>query len=172
VERRNINVTDMLSNPRHERFAQLLAQGKSAVEAYELAGYRRDDGNAVRLTKKPAITDRVQELTGLAAEKTKITVESLIAQAEEVRQRAMESKQFSVAVAAIKEIGVLSGVRVERKEVGQPGEFDHLSDEELERDIIERFAQLARDDPDFHRAIVERFRALGLTDAGSDTTRH
>ena len=73
----------LLNNPRYERFTQLLAQGKSAVDAYEQAGYRRDDGNAVRLTKKPTIADRVQELTGLAAEKAKITVETLIAEAED-----------------------------------------------------------------------------------------
>jgi hypothetical protein len=58
------------------------------------------------------------------------------------------------AVAAIKEKGVLSGQRVERKEVGPPDSFDHLTDDELER------------------ALVERIRALGLMpDDGSDT-RH
>jgi Family of unknown function (DUF5681) len=30
-----------LKNPRHERMAQLLASGKSATDAYELAGYKR-----------------------------------------------------------------------------------------------------------------------------------
>ena len=56
------------------------------------------------------------------------------------------------AVAAIKEKGVLSGQRVERKEVGPPDSFDHLTDDELER------------------ALVERIRALGLMpDDGSDT---
>lgn len=43
---------------------------------------------------------------------------------------------------AIKEKGVLSGVRVERSEIGQPGEFDHLSDDELERMVVEQFIQL------------------------------
>jgi hypothetical protein len=47
-----------------------------------------------------------------------------------------------------------NGQRIERREIGAPGEFDALTDDELER------------------ALVERFRALGLTpDAGSDT-RH
>jgi hypothetical protein len=52
-------------------------------------------------------------------------------EAEQVRVRAMESGQLNAAVAAIKEKGVLSGKRIERSEVGGPGEFDHLSDEEL-----------------------------------------
>jgi hypothetical protein len=132
----------VLTNAKYERFAQLLAQGKSAVEAYERAGYRRDDGNAVRLTKKPAITGRVQELTGQAAEKAKITVETLLRQADEIRRRAMESHQYSAAVAAIREMGVLSGARIERKEIGAPGEFDHLSDDELLAALRERFAKL------------------------------
>ena len=61
---------------------------------------------------------------------------------EEVRVRAMESGQFSAAVAAIKEKGVLSGKRVERAEVGPPGAFEALTDNELERALIERFSAI------------------------------
>jgi hypothetical protein len=72
--------------------------------------------------------------------------------AEQIRQRALESGQLSAAVAAIREIGVLSGQSIERKEVGPPGAFDDLSDDQLER------------------ALRERWNALGLTpDAGSNT---
>jgi hypothetical protein len=53
--------------------------------------------------------------------------------------RALESSQLSAAVAAIKEKGVLSGQRIERREIGAPGEFDALSDDELERAVRERF---------------------------------
>jgi hypothetical protein len=45
----------------------------------------------------------------------------------------MEKGQLSTAIAAIREMGVPSGQRVERKEIGQPGAFDDLSDDELER---------------------------------------
>ena len=31
-----------LKNPRHERIAQLLASGKTATEAHQLAGFKRD----------------------------------------------------------------------------------------------------------------------------------
>jgi hypothetical protein len=51
----------------------------------------------------------------------------------------------------IKEMGVLSGQRVERKEVGPPGAFDELSDDQLER------------------ALRERISALGLTPDAGDT---
>ena len=38
-----------LDNAKHERFAQELAAGKSAVDAYEAAGYRRNRGHASTL---------------------------------------------------------------------------------------------------------------------------
>jgi len=62
--------------------------------------------------------------------------------AQEVRKRAMESGQLSAAVAAIKEVGILSGQRVERKEVGPPGAFDDLSDEQLKHALRERLNAL------------------------------
>jgi len=63
----------------------------------------------------------------------------------------VESGQLSAGMTAVKEIGVLTGHRIERSEIGAPGEFDHLNDDELER------------------ALVERLSALGLTlGAGSD----
>jgi hypothetical protein len=55
----------------------------------------------------------------------------------------MESKQLSAAVGANKEISILAGVRIERAEIGAPGEFDHMTDEELWQALQERFAKLA-----------------------------
>jgi phage terminase small subunit len=63
-------------------------------------------------------------------------------QAETILVRAMESGQLSAAVSALKEKGVLSGQRIERREIGAPGEFETMTDEELERALIERIARL------------------------------
>jgi len=104
------------SNPRHERFAQELAKGKTADEAYVLAGYKKNDGNATRLKGNERILERLGELQNRAAKRTEVTVESLIAEAEEVRRLAVEKGQLSAAIAAIKEKGVLSGKRIERSE--------------------------------------------------------
>jgi hypothetical protein len=43
-------------------------------------------------------------------------------QAETILARAIESGQLSAIVSALKEKGVLSGKRVERAEIGAPGE--------------------------------------------------
>ena len=39
-------------------------------------------------------------------------------------------------------MGVLTGHRIERKEIGAPGEFDNITDDELKRAIIDRFVRL------------------------------
>ena len=64
-----------------------------------------------------------------AAERAAITREGLTEMAQEARKA--ERGQFSAAVAAIKEIGILSGIRIERSERGRPREFDDVSTDEI-----------------------------------------
>jgi phage terminase small subunit len=126
-----------LKNPRHERFAQLLASGKNATDAYELAGYSRDAGNSSHLAKTEEITSRVHELTteafqqerratAIATERAAITKQSLIEMARDTYMAARKDGQNAAAMAAVKEIGVLTGIRIERSERGAPGEFEWL----------------------------------------------
>ena len=62
-----------LANTRHEMFCQNLAKGMSDTDAYERAGYVRDDGNACHLSQKPHIRARVQELMEKAGRRAEIT---------------------------------------------------------------------------------------------------
>jgi hypothetical protein len=96
----------ILENPRHEAFARELAKGKSATEAYEAAGFKPARQNAHRLITKNDVSARLAELQAIGAEKAALSVESLIAEAEAVRVRAMELGQLSAAVAAIREKGL------------------------------------------------------------------
>lgn len=64
----------VLPNARHERFAQELAKGKTADEAYETAGFKANRGNATRLKANESIESRVRELLEGAAERAEITV--------------------------------------------------------------------------------------------------
>lgn len=59
-----------------------------------------------------------------------MTLERLIAKAEEALAIALQNQQASAAIAAIKEIGVLSGLRVEKRE-NLRGAANDLSDDEL-----------------------------------------
>ena len=45
-------------------------------------------------------------------------------------------------IAAIKEMGVLSGKRIERSEQGEPGEFEGLNEQELAEYIGQKMAEL------------------------------
>ena len=58
----------IVTNPRHERFAQLLAEGHTADEAYNRAGYTPNRGNAIRLKANERIARRVAEIQAAAAE--------------------------------------------------------------------------------------------------------
>lgn len=68
----------VLANPKHELFAQELAKGKTATEAYVLVGYKDNDGNASKLAAK--VQDRVKEITGKAADKAGVTIERVLAE--------------------------------------------------------------------------------------------
>ena len=52
----------VLTNPRWELFAQELAKGKAASDAYKTAGFRPNRHNACVLKQKQTIIDRVSEL--------------------------------------------------------------------------------------------------------------
>src|SRR5262245_39566336 len=64
----------------------------------------------------------------------------MIEKVEAARLAAMQAGQFSAAVAAVKEIGILSGIRIERAERGIPGEFDNMSVDELRAYIRSQLA--------------------------------
>ena len=122
-----------LENQRHERFAQELAKGKTATEAYALAGYKPNDGNASTLKGNQRILDRIVELQERSAIRTEITIESLIREAGEIQEAAKQDGQHSAAVAALTAKAKLAGLWIDKAEntnrnVTDPAE---VSDAEL-----------------------------------------
>lgn len=108
-----------LSNPRHERFAQELAKGKSATEAYSEAGYEESRSAASRLSTNVNVQQRVSELQSRAAAKTELTVanitERLIRYAD-AGEALKDASGLSVARAAMMDAAKLNGLIVERTE--------------------------------------------------------
>jgi hypothetical protein len=129
-----------LKNPRHERFVQRLFEGKSAVDAHEQAGYARDDGNAARLAANPRIRERLTELQSAIAAENKVTVESLLNELEEARQKATSLDQLSAATAAIMGKAKISGLLINRTEIGAPGDFSKCQSTEEVVDEMLRFS--------------------------------
>lgn len=113
-----------LKNQKHELFCQALLKGETAHAAYETAGYAPDDGNATRLRKNPRVQDRLRELQSEVAAESKVTVESLLSELEDARLKATSLKQFSAVVRSIESKARISGVMVQRVEIGGPGAFD------------------------------------------------
>ena len=105
-----------LANSRHERFAQELAKGKSADEAYQLAGYEANRGNATRLKTNESVQARVEELQERSAQKVEVTVESLIAELEEARAQAKQLGQAAPQVSATFAKARILGMVVEKRE--------------------------------------------------------
>ena len=126
-----------LENPSWERFAQELAKGKTAGEAYVLAGYKANDGNAIRLKGNERLLARVQELLGRSAARAEATVASILNELEEARKLAAEINQPSAAVAATLGKAKVAGLIVDRKEVGHEHTIVALSPEEVRMKLVE-----------------------------------
>jgi phage terminase large subunit len=101
-------VRPMLADRRGWATAQALARGSSAAAAYVEAGYKENRHNAATLARKQHILTRVSELqeeqlaihhqaTAQAAANAQVTIESLIAEAEAARAKAMEEKGGAAA---------------------------------------------------------------------------
>jgi hypothetical protein len=136
-----------LKNSRHESFAQALARGVSASAAYVEAGYKANRHNAAALAREQHIGTRVAELqeeqlaihqqaTAAAAANKQVTIESLIAEAEAARAKAMSEKGgAAAAVSALTAKAKLAGMwreKVDQHNTGNPVY------ERIERVIVER----------------------------------
>ncbi len=121
----------ILTNPRHERFCQELAQGKSATQAYINAGYdvgsdKSANEASSRLSRNVKVQARLRELQGKLAADVEVTVQSLLREAAEIQHAAKDAGQMSAAVAALTVKAKLAGKLIDRKETGAPGEFGEL----------------------------------------------
>lgn len=136
----------VLDNPRHERFAQEMAKGSSATEAYEAAGYRPSRSAAARLSANVGVCARLTELQTDIAErtvqnvsKTRADVVSELAKIGFVAV-AEASVKASDKRAALLNLAQIEGWVVERHEhTGKGGgpiqtlDLSNLSDEQLDQ---------------------------------------
>lgn len=122
----------VLPNAKHERFAQELAKGKSATEAYVSAGYQESRSAASRLSANVNITARVIEIQERGVLRTEVTIESLIREAGEIQQAAMSVNQLSAATAALTAKAKLAGLWVDKAEnTNRNVDANRLTDGEL-----------------------------------------
>jgi phage terminase small subunit len=128
----------LLSNPRHERFAQELARGRSSTEAYKEAGYDCEGSSAwsaaSRLSRNVQVSARVRELQTAGAERAVLTEEWVISRLMANAERAMQAEAVTdhqgeatgefkydgaVANRALELLGKRLGIFVDRSDVTQ-----------------------------------------------------
>lgn len=210
----------ILNNPRHERFCQEMAKGKTADEAYVLAGYVSNRANAGKLRRQEHIRTRIDELlerrdaievasTAKALEKLAITKESVLGELAKIgfanmadymtvgpdgaptlnfkdltreqaaalieitveefrdgRTDAREVRRVKFKLAdkkgALVDLGKHLGLFIERHEIGDPGEFARMTDDEL-NNTLGKFARAA--------GLPESVVARLTTDRSTDTVQ-
>lgn len=106
----------VLDNSRHEAFAQHLAKGLSASEAYTKAGYADSRSAASRLLTNVNVKARLAELQSRAAERTIVTVEDIAKQLDEDRTFARENGAAAAAVSATLGKAKVLGLIVDKAE--------------------------------------------------------
>jgi hypothetical protein len=115
-----------IKNPKHEKFALLLFEGKPQNQAYALAGYQFHEGNASRLRSSEKVCARLSELQAVAQKSSEVTVQSLLAELESARERATTKDQLSAAVRAIEAKAKVSGLMTQKIKVVDPAQdFEH-----------------------------------------------
>jgi hypothetical protein len=132
------------------KFARELAAGNKPPEAAIAAGYPPGscfDGNARKRAGRDDVKRMVAELKAPIADKLEISLSWLIEENLQLYRLARAAGQNRDAGERLKELGVLSGKRVERSERGEPGEFERMSDEELRENLTERARALGFEPP-------------------------
>lgn len=112
-----------LKNAKHEAFAQGLARGLSASEAYVEAGYKESRSAASRLSTNVNVRRRVEELSERIAEKAEWTAAQRLAALKRICEAA-EMEDPRVAVSAIAEANKMQGSHAPAKQevTGKDGE--------------------------------------------------
>jgi hypothetical protein len=144
----------ILRNARHEKFAQELAQGRSASEAYVNAGFRASRQNAGRLRTKDDVSARVREIQGVGAASAEVSIASLLDELEAARVKATSLGQLSAAVRASVEKGRIAGLVVERQAI-EVAHSDNRHDDPPPEVILARICEELGSE--FARAVAERY---------------
>lgn len=160
--------------PKQEAFVLAYLKSGNATEAYRTAynPKKMSDENiwteASKLLKHPKVAPRLAQLQSKVAERAIVSKEWVISRLVENVNRAMQAEavkgqdgevtgefryEGSVANRALELLGKELKMFIDRKEVGKPGEFDHMGADEL-RDLI--------------RAETE---ALGIGNSGTKAAR-
>lgn len=111
----------VLSNARHEIFAQETVKGASGREAYKTAGYKPKndnvaDANASRLLRDAKVRARIEELQERAAVRAELTVLDILDELKQARELALQLEQPAAMISASMGRAKVAGLLVEKQE--------------------------------------------------------
>ena len=114
--------------PKQERFCQEYLVDLNATQAAIRAGYSERTARQIAAENlaKPNIMEFIEAARKRAAENADITLQWLLDQARGVLADARDDRSHAAAINAIKELGVLSGERVEKSETAVVSHEDRL----------------------------------------------
>lgn len=155
-----------LTDPRRETACQARASGKTMQESYGEAGFTGKGSAPVKFFQRAEIVRRVDEIVqhryaaehkardtaikkaGLEEswiiERTKYVAEVAIRGTPILDEAGKPTGGFSgkpnlkAAVDALRLLSDFKGMRIHRVELGQPGEFARMTDEELDQSLLEQ----------------------------------
>jgi phage terminase small subunit len=141
----------VLKNARHEKFAQSLAKGMSATDAYSSVGYKGDRTAASRLSTNVNISRRVDEIKNKVAEKAEWTSADRLLALKGIFDKTARADP-RVAISAIAEANKMQGsyAPVKREVTGANGgpiEYANLTEEEIDARIAALAAGAGEDEP-------------------------
>lgn len=170
-----------LRDPRRERACQLRALGGDIAKSYADAGYAPNGASATRFFKHPEIVERVQTIVQETYEDERKAREVAVEEAGiskgwvlkrlkyltdvslQKREIVKHGKVIGMGVAdgptAVKCLTLASdigGLRVQRHEIGHPGDFARMSDEELDFALVEQAKGLGIPEEAVGRLITSR----------------
>jgi hypothetical protein len=175
----------VLPNHRHELYSQELAKGISCDRAYIIAGYRPSHANAHTLRNKKDIQARVRYLltlreeihgqaTAKAIEETALTKAWVISNLRENALKCLGKIPINVSIIegeppiqefqyhptganrALELLGRELNMFIERHEVGDPGEFARMTDDELGKLLIEQARDLGLPESAVMKLVTDR----------------
>jgi phage terminase small subunit len=123
----------ILTNARHERFAQSVAFGIPSHAAYIEAGYREHHDNPYRLRENEGVKARIMEIQADTAKRVNLSRADLLQMMIEDRELARSQGQSAAAIRASELLGrELAGLYIEKRQVDINDGLRGLSERELE----------------------------------------
>lgn len=138
----------VLRNLKYERFAQLVVAGREPDQAYEDVGGTAKNKRlaAQNLMNRPLVRHRIEELMDVGARKAQLSRSKILERIYEDWESARRLGQIPAALKAAEMMGKeMHKMFVDRKEVGNAGDFDQKSPEELLAYIKEQLKEAGLD---------------------------